>query len=171
MPGRPLTRLLAEVVTARHGLEKCTRKHQPASIGMAGMPLISSLVITSLERRMLFAKSRRDAPNGREAVAQLQNRVFRQAPHVVWTSLRGETVVFDIERGKYESLNEVATSVWEQIVHGATFESIIATLQEEYELPAESSVDQVAVDVAALIARLEKAQVIISEPVVQATRQ
>jgi hypothetical protein len=111
---------------------------------------------------MSLELGRRDL-NGHEAMARLRGRVFRPVPHVVWTSLRGETVVFDIERGKYESLNEVATSVWELIDQGATFESILSALQEEYELPTESAVDQMATDVATLIARLEKAHVIASE--------
>ncbi|HXB27452.1 MAG TPA: PqqD family protein [Gemmatimonadaceae bacterium] len=119
---------------------------------------------------MLFDRYRRDTPNGPETIARLQGRRFRHAPHVVWTSLRGETVVFDIERGKYESLNEVATSVWEQITEGATFESILQALQEEYELPGDSAVDQMTTDIAALIARLEKARVIIVEPVTVAAR-
>jgi hypothetical protein len=114
--------------------------------------------------------SRRDGSTDAETVARLRGRVFRHAPHVIWTSLRGETVVFDIERDKYESLNEVATSVWEQIVEGATFESILAALQEEYELPTQSTVDQMTTDVAALMVRLEKARVIVSEPMAQAAR-
>ena len=118
---------------------------------------------------MWFDKYRRDTPTGSD-LARLQARVFRHAPHVVWTSLRGETVVFDIERDKYESLNEVATSVWDQIIGGATFESILAALQEEYELPSEASVDQMTTDIAALIVRLEKARVVVSEPIAQVAR-
>jgi len=117
----------------------------------------------------LFDQYRRNAPIASDA-ARLQGRVFRHAPHVVWTSLRGETVVFDIERGKYESLNEVATSVWELLSDGSTFESIIDALKEEYELPADGAVDQLVTDVAMLIARLEKARVIVSEPVAQVSR-
>jgi hypothetical protein len=119
---------------------------------------------------MWLDRFRTDTSDPREMIARLQHRVFRQAPYVVWTSLRGETVVFDIEHGKYESLNEVATSVWERIVagdQGATFDSILSALQEEYELPAESSVDQMATDVAALLTRLEKARTIVSEPLAQ----
>ena len=119
---------------------------------------------------MLFERVRRDAPTGPEAVARMRTRAFRNAPHVVWTSLRGETVVFDIERGKYESLNQVATSVWTQITEGATFESILAAMQEEYDLPTDSAIDQMTTDVAALIARLEKARVIVSEPIAPVVR-
>lgn len=113
---------------------------------------------------MLFDRYRRDIPNGPEAVARLRSRIFRHAPHVVWTSLRGETVVFDIERGKYESLNEVATSVWEQLADGSTFDSIVASIGEQYELPPDVPADQVVTDVAALLLRLEKARVIVAEP-------
>jgi hypothetical protein len=119
---------------------------------------------------MWIDRYRTTTPGGPEVIARLQNRVFRNAPHVVWTSLRGETVVFDIERGKYESLNEVATSVWEQIVEGATFDSILSALQAEYELPPESAIDQMTTDIAALLARLEKARVIVSEPVAVGVR-
>jgi hypothetical protein len=136
---------------------------------MAGLAAISSLITTSRSMAMWFDKYRRDTPTGSD-LARLQARVFRHAPHVVWTSLRGETVVFDIERDKYESLNEVATSVWDQIIGGATFESILAALQEEYELPSEASVDQMTTDIAALIVRLEKARVVVSEPIAQVAR-
>jgi hypothetical protein len=119
---------------------------------------------------MMWIDKFRPAPDAEELVARVRHRVFRNAPHVVWTSLRGETVVFDIERGKYESLNEVATSVWELIVEGASFASIVKGIQQQYELPPGSTVDQVTTDVAALIARLEKARVIVSEPVALAAR-
>jgi Coenzyme PQQ synthesis protein D (PqqD) len=115
---------------------------------------------------MWIDRYRTSTQNGPQTIARLRNRVFRNAPQVVWTSLRGETVVFDIERGQYESLNEVATSVWERIVDGATFDSILEALHEEYELPLGTSVDQMTTDVVALIAKLEKARVIVSEPVV-----
>ena len=118
---------------------------------------------------MWLDKYRPNPPNGQDAITRLQHRVFRNAPHVVWTSLRGETVVFDIERGKYESLNEVATSVWELIVEGATFESIVEAIEEQYELPVGGTADQMMTDIAALIARLEKARVVVSEPIAQVT--
>jgi len=119
---------------------------------------------------MLLDRYRRNKEASPEAPERLQGRVFRQAPHVVWTTLRGETVVFDIERGKYESLNEVATSVWQRIIDGATFDSIIGALQEEYELPTDGAIDQMKLDVAALIARLAKAKVIVTEPIASASR-
>ena len=118
---------------------------------------------------MRFDRYRRDTETAPESPARLRDRVFRHAPHVVWTTLRGETVVFDVERGKYESLNEVATSVWGHIVEGATFDSIVAALQDEYDLSAEGATDQMMSDVAALIARLAKARVIVSESVAQAS--
>jgi len=119
---------------------------------------------------MVFNGDRREKSAEHEILLRLRERVFRHAPHVVWTTLRGETVVFDIERGKYESLNEVATSAWELIVEGATFQSILDALNEQYELPADSPVDQMVTDVAALIARLEKARVIVSEPIAEIVR-
>ncbi|HSY82835.1 MAG TPA: PqqD family protein [Gemmatimonadaceae bacterium] len=123
-----------------------------------------------MEQRMVFNGDRREKSAEHEILLRLRERVFRHAPHVVWTTLRGETVVFDIERGKYESLNEVATSAWELIVEGATFQSILDALNEQYELPADSPVDQMVTDVAALIARLEKARVIVSEPIAEIVR-
>jgi hypothetical protein len=119
---------------------------------------------------MFFDQYRSDTPTGPEAATRLRGRVFQHAPHVVYTSLRGETVVFDIERGKYESLNEVATSVWERMATGATFDSIVSAMQEEYELPTESALEQMTADVAALIVRLQKARVITSEPLAQVAR-
>jgi|GEM_PF-268550 len=119
---------------------------------------------------MLLDRYRRNKEVTPEAPERLQGRIFRHAPHVVWTTLRGETVVFDIERGKYESLNEVATSVWQQIIEGATFDAILGALQEEYELPTDGAVEQMKLDVAALIARLAKARVIVTEPIAPVSR-
>jgi hypothetical protein len=110
-----------------------------------------------------FDRNGTDHTSGSDAVAKLQGRVFRPSPHVVWTTLRGETVVFDVDRGKYESLNDVATSVWELLADGASFGRITDAMQEQYELTASGAVDQMVQDVAALLTRLEKARVISSE--------
>ncbi len=94
----------------------------------------------------------------------LRRRVFRHAPTVVWTALHGETVVFDIDRGKYESLNEVASSVWDLIVDGTTLQAITDSMLDQYEIAAGAQVEQMTKDVIALLERLEKARVIVSEP-------
>jgi coenzyme PQQ synthesis protein D (PqqD) len=96
-------------------------------------------------------------------MTRLQQRVFRQAPHVVSTTLNGETVVFDVERGKYESLNQVASSVWEILAKECTFDEILNGVQEQYDLPPDVSASQMKQEIAALITRLQKARVIISD--------
>ncbi len=97
-------------------------------------------------------------------IAAFQRRAFQQAPQVVSTTLRGETVVFDIERGKYQSLNEVATSVWLLLATLRPFDAILDALQEEYELASREQVDQMKNDVATLLRRLEREHAIVSIP-------
>jgi Coenzyme PQQ synthesis protein D (PqqD) len=93
--------------------------------------------------------------------ADRANGMYRPAPHVVWAERHGEAVVFDIERGVYERLNEVATSVWARVVDGARFDAIVAAIAEEYELPPEMSIEALRQDVAAVLDRLASSRAIV----------
>lgn len=131
------------------------RVHQTDASASMGTDLMAILDRTATEPPVMDSE-----------FAELRRRVFRRDPHVVWTTIRGETVVFHVDRGKYESLNEVATSVWELLVDGATFDRISDAMQEQYELLSGEAVTQMRRDVAALLGTLKKARVIVSEPLV-----
>lgn len=102
-------------------------------------------------------------------IALMRSRVFRRAPQVVWVTQRGETVVFDVERGSYESLNEIATTAWNKLStdEGATFDVLLRAISDEYELPPGVPADQPELDLAALLRQLEKRRVIVSAPLAQ----
>lgn len=112
--------------------------------------------------REVFAPTKPD-------LAKMRERIFRQAPQVVWTTHLGETVVFDIDRGKYELLNEVATSVWEQVIRGATLQQIVEAIQDQYELPADGSADELINDIVEVLTHLERARIVESEPMTRAS--
>jgi Coenzyme PQQ synthesis protein D (PqqD) len=100
------------------------------------------------------------------AIAHVRTCAFRRSPDVVWVTHLGETVLFNVDRGTYESLNEVASSIWELIVSGdgVSYDRIVQAIEEQYELPSGESVDRMAEDVASVLARLEKARAITSRP-------
>jgi hypothetical protein len=101
-------------------------------------------------------------------MANRRERAYRQSPDVVWVTHLGETVVFNVNRGTYESLNEVASSIWELIVggNGVSYDRIVKAIEVEYELSSDEAVDRMAADVASVLARLEKARAITSESLV-----
>lgn len=94
---------------------------------------------------------------------KLSGRTFTHVPHVIWTIRRGETVIFDIERGRYECLNDVATSVWELVVVGASFERIVEGIQNQYEVLPGAPTEQMVREVAALIGKLIKARILVTD--------
>jgi len=112
----------------------------------------------------IMERLRGEKPIDDNDVVKLRQLRFRHAPNVVWTTSGGETVVFDVDRGKYESLNEVATSVWQLVADWKTFDDVIRTIELEYELSTRADVEQMQRDVAALLIRLGKARTLIAEP-------
>lgn len=99
--------------------------------------------------------------------ADMRRRVYRRAPQVVWVAQRGTTILYDVERGTYESLNDVATTAWELLIRpdGATIDHIIGAIHREYDLPPEVGADRVELDVTALLMRLDKMQLIVTDQV------
>jgi hypothetical protein len=53
------------------------------------------------------------------------------------SDMDGETVMMDIDSGKYYALTEVGTSIWEKIDNPITLAEICDGLKEEYEVSAE----------------------------------
>lgn len=58
--------------------------------------------------------------------------------------LHDEMVLMDLEQGKYFSLNPVATRIWDLLEGPATVEWLCGRLQEEYEVEAETCVEEVS---------------------------
>jgi hypothetical protein len=53
------------------------------------------------------------------------------------SKLQEERVILDIEKGKYFSLNPVATLIWEILEQALTIESLCDQLIEEYDVESE----------------------------------
>jgi coenzyme PQQ synthesis protein D (PqqD) len=98
-------------------------------------------------------------------VNAMRRRTYRRAPHVVWVSQRGTTILFDVNRGTYESLNDVASTVWRHLLenHRTTFDSLLEAIRAEYDVPADVSAHRVEQDVSALLIQLEKSHSIVCE--------
>ena len=53
--------------------------------------------------------------------------------------LHDELIMMDIERGKYFSLNQVATRIWDLLEESKGIDELCKTLMEEYEVDLEQS--------------------------------
>jgi hypothetical protein len=105
--------------------------------------------------------TRQAAPRTASA-ADLRGRLAR--PLYVMSSTRaGETVLLDPVRGRYYTLNDVGTRVWELLANGTTLEGIIRTIRAEYAVPRMGDVDPVEQDVTTLLQHLRAAGVLITE--------
>jgi hypothetical protein len=81
---------------------------------------------------------------------------FRPFPHVVWVRQADATVLLDVERGLYYTLNEVAGRTWELMVAGEPLIEVLRVLTDEYDVSEET----LQTDTAALLRRLLDARLI-----------
>ena len=65
-------------------------------------------------------------------------------------------VLLDLKKGKYYSLNKVASRVWSKLEEGLTLPEILEHLREKYGLPAQ----QLEADLEALMTGLEQKELI-----------
>jgi hypothetical protein len=66
----------------------------------------------------------------------------------------GETILLDTNEGRYHSLNEVGTRVWELLRGNPRVGDVVDAVRAEYDMTPESTDDQVDTDVKTLIAEL-----------------
>lgn len=81
---------------------------------------------------------------------------FRPRRHVVWTTQVDATVLLDVDRGLYYTLNEVAGRVWELLAAGEPIIEILQRLDGEYEVAREV----LEADTATLLRQLQEAALI-----------
>ena len=74
-------------------------------------------------------------------------------PHVVAAAQGGRTVLLDVERGRYYTLDEVGGRIWGLLGEGSTRAAIVDALRREYDVEA----SRVEADVASLLAQLRDA--------------
>jgi hypothetical protein len=89
-----------------------------------------------------------------------EGKMIRRASHALATSRNGETVVLDLKRGQYLTLNEVGGYVWERLASDTSVDSIVQTLRADFELPDTVSPADVGHDVSVLLDRLTAAGLI-----------
>ncbi len=93
---------------------------------------------------------------------------FVQAQHVRSVVHGDRTILLDLRRERYYSLDEVGTRVWALLGEGADVPGIVARLAEEFDAPA----TQIETDVRALLAKLaDDWGVIISVPTAVSPRE
>jgi hypothetical protein len=61
----------------------------------------------------------------------------KPAKDVLFRDLGGETVLLDTASGSYFGLNEVGARIWALLTGGENVASTLATLEAEYDAPAE----------------------------------
>jgi hypothetical protein len=72
---------------------------------------------------------------------------FHRLPHIVTTQSGDATVLMDLKRGTYHTLNEVGGRVWQLLDGGSTIPALIERLLEEYDVPQQ----QLETDVTAML--------------------
>lgn len=81
---------------------------------------------------------------------------FRTADNVVARQQAGATILLDLRRGRYYTLNPVSGLIWSVLDGGASMERVIARVREEFDVPDE----QIANDVEEFVGSLLSVQLI-----------
>lgn len=87
-------------------------------------------------------------------MSQFEN--VKRSPHVVAAQRGNDTVLMDLARGSYFSLDEVGGRVWDLLSVATNAESIVTILAEEYDAPA----DRISKDLEELLGRLDEAHLL-----------
>ena len=74
----------------------------------------------------------------------------------MWARHADTTVLLDVDRGLYYTLNEVASRVWELLAAGEPVIEILRVVGDEYDVPR----DVMEADVAVLLKELRTARLI-----------
>jgi hypothetical protein len=77
---------------------------------------------------------------------------FRQAPRVAARALGEETVLLDLDSGRYFDLDATGSRIWTLLAPGAALTSVLDALEAEYDAPRE----RLAADLVEIVATLER---------------
>jgi hypothetical protein len=80
----------------------------------------------------------------------LDRIILRPSPDVQGTSLEGETVLLNLNTGRYYTLNRLGSVIWEHCTGHCTISDIHAVLCERFEVASEQALD----DLVALVNQL-----------------
>lgn len=95
---------------------------------------------------------------GRAASADDLTGRFARAPRVVATATGEESVLLDLSRERYYTLNEVGSRLWELLGAGATVPEMAETIRREYDGAAAEQVER---DVRRLLGDLLAASLVV----------
>jgi len=68
----------------------------------------------------------------KKGIHDLKNTVIYRNPTAISSDLDGESVILDMESGKYHSLDTTGTRVWELLEDKISFNDIVLKLMSEY---------------------------------------
>lgn len=69
------------------------------------------------------------------------NAVFNRTKDSLSTEIEGETVILNMETGKYCGLNEVGTVIWNQLEKRLSFKDLKSKILEEFEVSEKDCAD------------------------------
>lgn len=88
-----------------------------------------------------------------------ENRVGRHAKHVAWRKVDDQIVLLNLDTSAYYSLNGTASQIWVLIGKGFSEEAIADEISDSYQ----RNLKHVRKDVSALIKKMKKEHLIVSE--------
>lgn len=73
----------------------------------------------------------------------MTNMIYQRNSETISGRLHDELVMMDIQKGKYFSLNQVATQIWDLLEKPTSLDEICNTLMAEYDIKAEQCISNV----------------------------
>ena len=73
----------------------------------------------------------------------MTNMIYQRNSETISGRLHDELVMMDIQKGKYFSLNQVATQIWDLLEKPTSLDEICNTLMAEYDIKAEQCISDV----------------------------
>jgi hypothetical protein len=82
------------------------------------------------------------------------------APGVVFQEVEGETVLLEVEEGRYWVLDDVGTRCWELLSEHCDVDRVVAAMLSEFDVDEAT----LRADISALVERLIEAKLVIAAP-------
>ena len=83
-------------------------------------------------------------------LTQLDRTLLRPSPNVQDTTMEGETVLLDLSTGRYYTLNQLGSVIWEHCTGHSTISDIHAVLCDRFDVAPERALE----DLVALVNHL-----------------
>lgn len=87
------------------------------------------------------------------------DRRLRPAPRVVAREVEAETVLLDLASGRYFDLDDTGSWLWRRLSEGARLGDVVEELAARFDAPRE----QLAADVVAFVAELEREKLVVDD--------